>query len=144
MRKGIKTRINNKITNESSKDNDGDLLKELSSTLEYKPDEFSYIKEKLENKYGIKFKDCYKRFQTVEEWNKVKDTLFVVQKPAPIKPIQPTKPIKPRVIKDNDWSIGSVLDLSPEEALARFHRLKAEEKKQQLLEEVKNVGLLMG
>jgi hypothetical protein len=32
---------------------------------------------------------------------------------------------------------GSALDLSPEEALARFHRLKAEEKRWSLLEEVK-------
>lgn len=141
MRRGIKKRIDNRITNESLKDNDGDLLKELSSTLEYKPDEFSYIKEKLENKYGIKFKDCYKRFQTVEEWNKVKGTLFVVQKPAPIKPIPPTKL---RVIKDNDWGRGSALDLSQDEALARFHRLKAEEKRRSLLEEVRNVGLLIG
>jgi hypothetical protein len=39
---------------------------------------------------------------------------------------------------------GSALDLSPEEALARFHRLKAEEKRWSLLEEVKNVGLLLG
>jgi hypothetical protein len=58
MRRGIKARINNRITSESSKDSDGDLLKELACTLEYKLDEFSYIKEKLEIKYGIKFKDC--------------------------------------------------------------------------------------
>jgi ribosomal protein L11 methylase PrmA len=137
MRKGIKTRINNKITNESSKDNDGDLLKELSSTLEYKLDEFSYVKEKLESKYGFKFKDYYKRSQTVEEWNKVKDTLMVVKKPAPI------QPIKIRKIKDDDWSKTSASELSPKEALARFQRLKAEERKQQLLEEVRNVGLLI-
>ena len=140
MRRGIKKRIDNRITNESFKDNDGDLLKELACTLEYKLDEFSYIKEKLEIKYGIKFKDCYKRFQTIEEWNKVKDTLFVAQKPAPTKP---TQPIKIRKIKDDDWSKASTLELSPAEALAKFHRLKAEEKKQQLLEEVRNVGLLI-
>lgn len=122
---------------ESSKDNDGDLLKELSCTIEYKLDEFSYIKEKLESKYGIKFKDCYKRFQTVEEWNKVKDSL-VVKKPEPINLIQR---VKLRKIKDNDWSKASTPELSSAEALARFHRLKDEEKKQRLLEEVKNIDL---
>jgi hypothetical protein len=137
MRKGIKTRINNKITNESSKDHDGELLKEFSFTLEYKLDEFNYIKEKIESKYGFKFKDYYKRSQTLEEWNKVKDTLGVVQKPAPI------QPIKIRKIKDDDWSKPSTSELSPKEALARFHRLKDKEKRQRLLEEVKNVGLLI-
>jgi len=137
MRKGIKTRINNKITNESSKDNDGELLKEFSFTLEYKLDEFKYIKKKIESKYGFKFKDYYKRSQTLEEWNKMKDTLLVVKKPAPI------HPIKIRKIKDDDWSKASASELSPIEVLARFHRLKDEEKRQRLLEEVRNVGLLI-
>ena len=138
MRRGIKQRIDNRITNESFKDNDGDLLKELSCTIEYKLDEFSYIKEKLESKYGIKFKDCYKRFQTIEEWNRVKDALVVVKKPEPIKPIQH---VKLRKIKDDDWSKASRLELSPAEALARFYRLKDGDKRQRLLEEVKNVDL---
>lgn len=140
MRKGIKTRINNKITNESSKDNDGDLLKELSATLEYKLDEFNYIKEKLELKYGFKFKDYYKRSQTLEEWDKVKDGLFVVTKPESIKSIHN---VKLRKIKDDDWSKVAASELSPAEALARFYRLKAEEKRQRLLEEVRNVELLI-
>ena len=52
--------------------------------------------------------------------------------------------IKDKVIKDDDWGKTSVSDLSPMEALARFKLLKAEEKRQRLLEEVKNVGLLIG
>ena len=140
MRKGIKARINNKITNESSKDNDGELLKEFSFTLEYKLDEFNYIKEKIESKYGFKFKDYYKRLQTLEEWNKMKDSLEVIKKPEPIKP---TQRVKLRTIKDDDWSKASASELSPTEALARFYRLKAEEKRQQLLEEVRNVEFLI-
>ena len=54
------------------------------------------------------------------------------------------KSIKVKVIKDDDWGKTSVSDLSPMEALARFKLLKAEEKRQRLLEEVKNVGLLIG
>ena len=138
MRKGIKARIDNNITNKSSKDNDGNLLQTFSCTSEYKLDEFRYIKARLESKYGIKFKDCYKRSQTVEEWNKVKDTLLVIKKPVP------KKSIKVKAIKDDDWGKTSVSDLSPTEALARFKLLKAEQKRQRLLEEVKNVGLLIG
>ena len=138
MRKGIKARINNKITNESSKDNDGDLLKELACTIEYKLAEFNYIKGKLESKYGFKFKDYYKRSQTLEEWNKVKDSLVVVIKEPVLK-----KPTKVKIIKDDDWNKSSASELSPTEALARFHRLKAEEKRQRLLEEVRNVELLI-
>jgi len=141
MRRGLKSRINNMVTNESSKDNDGDLLKELSSTLEYKLDEFNYIKEKLESKYGFKFKDYYKRSQTLEEWNKIKSTLLVIKKPEAINPRQS---IKIRKIKDDDWSKALALDLSPIEALVRFRQLKDEEKRQRLLEEVQNVGLLIG
>jgi hypothetical protein len=33
-------------------------------------------------------------------------------------------------------------ELSPSQALERFHKLKAEEKKQRLLEEVRNIDLL--
>ena len=138
MRRGIKARIDNNITNESSKDNDGNLLQTFSCTSGYKLDEFRYIKARLESKYGIKFKDCYKRSQTVEEWNKIKDTLLVIKKPVS------NKSIKVKVIKDDDWGKTSVSDLSPMEALARFKLLKAEEKRQRLLEEVKNVGLLIG
>ena len=138
MRRGIKARIDNNITNKSSKDNDGNLLQTFSCTSEYKLDEFRYIKARLESKYGIKFKDCYKRSQTVEEWDKIKDTLLVIKKNVP------NKSIKVKVIKDDDWGKTSVSDLSPMEALARFKLLKAEEKRQRLLEEVKNVGLLIG
>jgi hypothetical protein len=106
----------------------------------YKLDEFNYIKEKIESKYGFKFKDYYKRLQTLEEWNKMKDSLEVIKKPEPIKP---TQRVKLRTIKDDDWSKASASELSPTEALARFYRLKAEEKRQQLLEEVRNVEFLI-
>jgi hypothetical protein len=59
-----------------------------------------------------------------------------------IKKSVPKKPIKVKVIKDKDWGKTSVSELSPTEALARFNQLKAEEKRQRLLEEVKNIELL--
>lgn len=138
MRKGIKTRIDRNITNESSIDNDGKLLQELSCTFEYKLDEFKYIKTKLESKYGIKLMDYFKRAHTLEQWDKIKGTLVVIKQPLS------KKLVKPKVIKEDEWNKTSVSDLSPIEALQRFRRLKAKEKKQQLLEEVKNIGLLLG
>ena len=52
------------------------------------------------------------------------------------------KSAKPKVITENDWTNSSKDDLSPAQALYRFNKLKAEEKKQRLLEEVRNVDLL--
>ena len=112
------------------------MLRHSLVLREYKFEEFNYVKTKLEGKYGIKFRDYYKRSQTVEEWNKLKDTLVGIKKSVP------KKPIKPKLIKDDDWGKASIPDLSPAEALARFKRLKTEEKRQRLLEEVKNIELL--
>lgn len=53
------------------------------------------------------------------------------------------KPKKVKTIKDDDWGKVSVSELSPNEALERFYRLKAEEKRQRLLEEVRDVGVLL-
>lgn len=52
-------------------------------------------------------------------------------------------PKKVKVIKDEDWSKTSIENLSPSEALERFYRLKAIEKEQRLLEEVRDVGILL-
>ncbi len=52
-----------------------------------------------------------------------------------------SKKVKP--IKDEEWGKVSVAELSPNEALERFYRLKAEEKRQRLLEEVRDVGILL-
>jgi hypothetical protein len=52
-----------------------------------------------------------------------------------------TKKIKP--IKDEDLNRSNIDSLSPSEALERFYRLKEEEKKQRLLEEVREIGILL-
>lgn len=135
MRRGFKKRIENSITHETSKYSDGEILKEFSCTSEFRASEFAYVKEKLERKYGFKFKDYYKRSHAVEEWEKIKESLAVVQKAAS------KKPAKPKVMNDDYWANACVDELSPTQALERFNKLKAEEKRQRLLEEVRNVDL---
>ena len=65
---------------------------------------------------------------------------FEVLKKANAIPI--TKKPKLTTIKDNDWMKSYKGELSPSQALERFYKLKTEEKKQRLLEEVRNVELL--
>lgn len=144
MRRGFKARIDTNVTSESSKGGDEKLLKEFACTSEYKADEFNYVKKKLEYKYGFKFKDYYKRSQTIEEWDKIKDTLSVINNPAPSsKKLAPKKSPKPKEMEVEDWKNASIEELSPLQALERFNRLKAEERRQRLLEEVRNIELLI-
>jgi hypothetical protein len=53
------------------------------------------------------------------------------------------KPKKIKPIKEEDYSKISIEILSPSEALERFYRLKEIEKEQRLLEEVRDVGVLL-
>jgi ribosomal protein L11 methylase PrmA len=137
-RKSILARIDRTITNDSSKESDGKFLQEACSISDYYSVEFKYVKTRMENKYSFKFKDYYKRSYALEQWDKIKDTLFFVQKSD----TKTKKSAKPKVITENDWTNSSKNDLSPAQALYRFNKLKAEEKKQRLLEEVRNVDLL--
>lgn len=136
MRRGFKKRIDASVTQDSSKYSDGELLKEFSCTSEFRASEFAYVQEKLERKYGFKFKDYYKRSHVVEEWDKIKDTLSFVKKS------DTKKPEKPKVMNDEHWANACVDELSPTQALQRFNDLKARERRQRLLEEVRNVELL--
>ena len=133
-RKSILDRIDRTITAESSKDSDGKFLQEACIISDYNSAEFTYIKTRMENKYGFKFKNYHKRLDAVEQWEKKRDPLSVKK--------SDTKKPKLTTIKDNDWMKSYKGELSPSQALERFHKLKAEEKKQRLLEEARNVDLL--
>jgi hypothetical protein len=137
MRREIKKVIDNKITNQSSVDSDGAILQELSCALEYQQDEFLYVKTRLGSKYGLKLHNYHNRSKTIEEWRKIKDA-FLIIKESSLK-----KSTEPKAIKDNDRNKNPDSDLSEVEALARFYRLKAEEKRQKLLKQVQNVGCLL-
>jgi ribosomal protein L11 methylase PrmA len=136
MRRGFKKRIEDSVTQESSKYSDGAILKEFCCISDYTAVEFKHVKEKLELKYGFKFKNYHKRSDAVEQWEKEKDALSVVKKGNTKKP-------KLKAITENDWGNSCKEDLSPTQALQRFYKLKEEEKRQRLLEEVRNVDLLI-
>ena len=89
----------------------------------------------MEHKYGFKFKDYYKRVDALKQWEKEIDPLSLVQK-------RDTKKPKLRTIKESDWMNSDKRELSSAEALERFYKIKAEEKKQRLLEELRNIDLL--
>jgi hypothetical protein len=133
-RKSILARIDRTITDDSPKESDGKFLQEACIISDYNSAEFTYIKTRMENKYGFKFKNYYKRLEAVEQWEKERDALSVKK--------SSTKKPKLTIIKDNDWMKSFKGELSPSQALESFHKLKAEEKKQRLLEEVRNVDLL--
>ena len=143
-RKSIIARIDGNISDSSSKESDGKFLQEACSISDYPSVEFKYTKSRMESKYGFKFKDYYKRIDVVEEWNKIKDSLCVTNEEKGMfkKSSTSTKPKKLKTIKDNDWGNSCKDDWSPTEALERFYKLKAEEKRKRLLEEVRNVELL--
>ncbi len=46
------------------------------------------------------------------------------------------------MIKDKDWANTNVNELSPTQALERYNKLRAEDKKRRLLEEAREVKLL--
>ncbi len=131
-RKSILDRIDRTITDSSSKDRDGELLKQLFSADYYAP-EFRYVKEKLESKYDFKFKEARRRSDSIEQWNK-----FSCVKTGNMKSHTP----KLKILKDNNWGNSCKDELSPTQALQRFNDLKAKERRQRLLEEVRNVELL--
>jgi len=133
-RKSILDRIDRTITAESSKDSDGKFLQEACIISDYYPAEFKYIIAIMENKYGFKFKHYRKRLDALEQWEKERN-------PWSVKKSSTEKP-KLTIIKDNDWMKSYKAELSPSQALERFHKLKAEEEKQRLLEEARNVELL--
>ncbi|WP_236869673.1 hypothetical protein [Candidatus Bandiella numerosa] len=133
-RKSILARIDRTITDDSPKESDGKFLQEACIISDYNSAEFTYIKTRMENKYGFKFKNYHKRLDAVEQWEKGRDPLSVKK--------SDTKKPKLTTIKDNDWMKSYKGELSPSQALERFHKLKAEEKKQRLLEEARNVNLL--
>ena len=133
-RKSILARIDRTITDDSHKESDGKFLQEACIISDYNSTEFTYIKTRMENKYGFKFKNYHKRLDAVEQWEKERDPLSVKKRY--------TKKPKLTIIKDNDWMKSYKGELSPSQALERFHKLKAEEKKQRLLEEARNVDLL--
>lgn len=141
-RKSILARVDRTITDDSPKDIDGKLLQEACILTDYYSVEFKYIKARIENKYGFQFKYYYKRQHVVEEWEKEKNTLFAIQKPDTKKSATSKKSAKPRVITENNWTNSCKDELSPSQALERFYKLKEKEKKQRLLEEVRNVELL--
>jgi hypothetical protein len=134
-RKSIIARIDRTITNNSSKDSDGKFLQEACSISDYSAAEFKHIKTRMEHKYGFKFKDYYKRVDALKQWEKEIDPLSLVQK-------RDTKKPKLRTIKESDWMNSDKRELSSAEALERFYKIKAEEKKQRLLEELRNIDLL--
>lgn len=134
-RKSILDRIDRTITAESSKDSDGKFLKEACIISDYNSAEFTYIKSRMKNKYGFKFKNYYKRLDALEQWEKESEPLSVKK--------SDTKKPKLTTIKDNDWMKSYKGELSPSQALERFHKLKAEEKKRRLQEELKNIDLFV-
>ena len=133
-RKSILGRIDRTITDDSPKESDGKFLQEACVKSDYNSAEFTYIKTRMENMYCFKFMNSYKRLHAVEQWEKERDPLSVKK--------SDTKKPKLTTIKDNDWMKSYKGELSPSQALERFHKLKAEEKKQRLLEEARNVNLL--
>lgn len=141
-RKSILARIDRTITDDSTKESDGKFLQKACIASDYQSVEFKYIKTRMENKYGFKFKSYYKRAHVVEEWDKIKESLSVAGKAETKKPVISKKKVKLKTIKDEDWSKTSVEDLSPSQALERYNKLRDEDKKRRLLEEVRNVELL--
>ena len=134
-RKSIIARIDRTITKNSSKDSDGKFLQQACSISDYSAAEFKHIKTRMEHKYGFKFKDYYKRVDALKQWEKEIDPLSLVQKSGIKKP-------KLRTIKESDGMNSDKGELSSVEALERFYKIKAEEKKQRLLEELRNIDLL--
>ena len=76
-RKSILARIDRTITDDSPKESDGKFLQEACIISDYNSAEFTYIKTRMENKYGFKFKNYYKRLDAVEQWEKERDPLSV-------------------------------------------------------------------
>lgn len=132
FRKSIVARVDRAITDNSSKDSDREILKEFCSTVNYSLAEYKYVKEKISLKYGFKFKDYHQRLDALKQWDKEMDDSSSTKKKLTQK-----KPAK----VENYWTKSYKEDLSPAEILERFNKLKAEEKRQRLLEEVRNVDL---
>ena len=105
-----------------------ELKNEIKRLFDVTPEDVNSVS------YGFKFKNYHKRLDAVEQWEKERDPLSVKK--------SDTKKPKLTIIKDNDWMKSYKGELSPSQALERFYKLKTEEKRQRLLEEVRNVELL--
>ena len=79
-RKSILARVDRTITDDSPKESDGKFLQEACIISDYNSTEFTYIKTRMENKYGFKFKNYYKRLDAVEQWEKERETLYLLKK----------------------------------------------------------------
>ena len=137
MRMSVGARIDKSITQESSINSDRKLLKEFCCIVDYRPDDFKYLKEKIERKYDFLFMKYHARLDLLKQWKNIKDTLSSKKISQP-----KVKDKKAKIINEAAYAKPYGGEFSPTQALERFYKLKAEEKKQKLLEEVRNVDLL--
>ncbi len=77
------------------------------------------------------------RLDLLKQWKNIKDTLSSKKISQP-----KVKDKKAKIINEASYAKSYGVELSPIQALERFYKLKAEEKKQRLLEEIRNVDLL--
>ena len=97
----------------------------------------NYLKEKIERKYDFLFMKYHTRLDLLKQWKNIKDTLSSKKISQP-----KVKDKKAKIINEATYAKPYRGELYPTQALERFYKLKVEEKKQRLLEEVRNVDLL--
>ena len=137
MRKHVRARIDQCITQESSGSSDKKILNQFCYVADYQSDEFKYLKEKIERKYGFVFMKNYKRSDLLDQWQNIKDTTLVKKISQPI-----VKNKQPKIISEAAYAKSYKDELTPQQALERFYKLKEIEKERRLLEEVRNIDLL--
>jgi len=84
MRKHVRVRIDQCVTQESSVSSDKKMLNQFCCVANYQSDEFKYLKEKIERKYGFVFMKNYKRSDLLDQWQNIKDTTLVKKISQPI------------------------------------------------------------
>ena len=137
MRKHVRVRIDQCVTQESSVSSDKKMLNQFCCVANYQSDEFTYLKEKIERKYGFVFMKNYKRSDLLDQWQNIKDTTLVKKISQPI-----VKNKQPKIISEAAYAKSYKDELTPQQALERFYKLKEIEKERRLLEEVRNIDLL--
>jgi hypothetical protein len=137
MRKHVRVRIDQCVTQESSVSSDKKMLNQFCCVANYQSDEFKYLKEKIERKYGFVFMKNYKRSDLLDQWQNIKDTTLVKKISQPI-----VKNKQPKIISEAAYTKSYKDELTPQQALERFYKLKEIEKERRLLEEVRNIDLL--
>ena len=137
MRKNVRVRIDQCVTQESSVSSDKKMLNQFCCVANYQSDEFKYLKEKIERKYGFVFMKNYKRSDLLDQWQNIKDTTLVKKISQPI-----VKNKQPKIISEAAYAKSYKDELTPQQALERFYKLKEIEKERRLLEEVRNIDLL--